>query len=498
VLAHLKSKVVSSPPSYIPKEIRLSSTYALPAVLLLFTLLAPSAARTAPVTVLASEVGAKLDSNLMKGGGTDDTTILQRILDRAGEENPVTLIIDGPALVSGLVVGSNTALECTNNAGLYLKAHSIRPLIQNRNRSKTEMLDMNVAIRGCFLNGNRDEQLNTAIPNDPKTIDNEQNKDAGGEWISGIRLFGVSKLSITNTSVYNFRSFAVHIRNSNQIEVRNVNVDNGWRPEVAAKGEYINTDGINLRGPINNALIENVTLRTGDDSIALHTGDDLPGGSVIGRGMSAKFYSIRDVIIKSVILRDARGFRFLSYGGNEIDRVTIENVTGSITSGWLILFGQDYTRVNNEGRIGSIFVNNLSVNRARDPLAGTARNLDKTEAARRVEWFGVAYAGDGNFGDVPLINVNTPAERIVLRNLSTTAYDSRPIVRLGPSAVVGHLKIEAQITDACACAKPYDVDGAARIRSLEAKLVSRVSDESDQKVPPRPEGGQVGGMQHEH
>ena len=71
--------------------------------------------------VKASEVGALLDSNLVTGGGHDDTPILQNVLDRAKSGNAVQLVIDGPALISGLNVYGHTTIECTAGAGLYLK-----------------------------------------------------------------------------------------------------------------------------------------------------------------------------------------------------------------------------------------------------------------------------------------------------------------------------------------------------------------------------------------
>ena len=56
--------------------------------LLTALLLAPLAALQAtPPTntriIVASEAGAKLDSDVNKGGGTDDTALIQSILDRA-------------------------------------------------------------------------------------------------------------------------------------------------------------------------------------------------------------------------------------------------------------------------------------------------------------------------------------------------------------------------------------------------------------------------------
>jgi hypothetical protein len=65
------------------------------------------------VRVIASLAGAHLDSNLMTGGGTDDTEILQRLLDGAANARPVHLIIDGAALARGLNVYGNTTIECT-------------------------------------------------------------------------------------------------------------------------------------------------------------------------------------------------------------------------------------------------------------------------------------------------------------------------------------------------------------------------------------------------
>src|SRR5688572_11342947 len=62
--------------------------------------------------VRASEVGAALDSDLINGGGGDDTDVLQSVLNRAADGSRVHLVIDGPTLVSGLNVFGNTTVEC--------------------------------------------------------------------------------------------------------------------------------------------------------------------------------------------------------------------------------------------------------------------------------------------------------------------------------------------------------------------------------------------------
>ena len=97
---------------------------------LLALLLAPLAAlQAAPPPdshiVIASEAGAKLDSDVTKGGGTDDTALIQSILDRAPKLGSLKLVVDGPILVKGLKVHSNTTIEClTSDCGFFLADHS--------------------------------------------------------------------------------------------------------------------------------------------------------------------------------------------------------------------------------------------------------------------------------------------------------------------------------------------------------------------------------------
>ena len=70
-------------------------------------------------TIYAGSV-AKLDSNVFTGGGTDDTAALQAVLDTAKDNGGVHLIMDGAALVSGLVVFSGTTIEALNkNCGFF-------------------------------------------------------------------------------------------------------------------------------------------------------------------------------------------------------------------------------------------------------------------------------------------------------------------------------------------------------------------------------------------
>lgn len=64
----------------------------------------------------ASELGARLDSCVVNGGGTDDTAVLQEFLDTAKDsQTHICLIMDGAALVSGIKVYSNTTIRCIDD-----------------------------------------------------------------------------------------------------------------------------------------------------------------------------------------------------------------------------------------------------------------------------------------------------------------------------------------------------------------------------------------------
>jgi hypothetical protein len=96
----------------------------------------PTVCSAAGSIVLASSAGAHLNADLQKGGGDDDTQVLQRLLDGAANGRPVQLVIDGAALVSGLNVYGNTTIECTAGGGLYLKDGSSRAILRNAHRSR--------------------------------------------------------------------------------------------------------------------------------------------------------------------------------------------------------------------------------------------------------------------------------------------------------------------------------------------------------------------------
>ena len=106
------------------------------------------------LTILASETGARLDSDVRRGGGSDDTRFLQQALDRAGEDQPLELVMDGAALVRGLRLHSNTTIRCLNRAcGFYLADGANEPVVRNATYTTGEIVLKPSNIRQLSVNG---------------------------------------------------------------------------------------------------------------------------------------------------------------------------------------------------------------------------------------------------------------------------------------------------------------------------------------------------------
>ena len=187
-----------------------------PLTIITAVLLAPLAAlHAAPSAdshiIIASDAGAKLDSDVSKGGGTDDTALIQGILDRAPELGSLKLVVDGPILVTGLTVHSNTAIECLNRAcGFYLADNSNRPLIANATPQPESRADHNLSFLGGTYNGNAAHQEHTT-------------KDHG--WTTAFALHGVEQVLFRDVSITNSRTFAVYLTNWRRVVFENIYIN---------------------------------------------------------------------------------------------------------------------------------------------------------------------------------------------------------------------------------------------------------------------------------
>ena len=263
--------------------------------------------------ILASTV-AVLDSDVEKGGGTDDTAALQAVLDEAKDgETGVWLIMDGAALVSGLDVYSNTTIEClSRSCGFFQKANSNRSIVSNKDWSFSTLTTKNVTLLGGTYNQDCHNQAHHFIP-EPGT--REHDNFAASRWVFGLEFYGVEYLTLRDLVVRNFRTFSVTVGNFKHCLIENVWLDLPDRMYAQ------NQDGFHFWGPGQFLTVKNVGGTVGDDF--MNIGPDEHDGES----------SIYDVIVDGVFLENAdQAIRLLSYKHGVLDRVTIRNVSGTYRS----------------------------------------------------------------------------------------------------------------------------------------------------------------------
>ena len=352
--------------------------------------------------IIASEAGAKLDSDVTKGGGTDDTALIQSILDRAPKLGTLKLIVDGPILVTGLKVHSNTTIECLNRAcGFYLADNSNRPLIANATPQAEGRADHNLSFLGGTYNGNAEHQEHST-------------KEHG--WTTAFALHGVEQVLFRDVSITNSRTFAVYLTNWRRVVFENIYINLDHIPKQS------NQDGIHVQGPGEFLSIRNVQGRAWDDMIALNI-DDLgadwtsEGKFVRTPGKLFPPYSgngaVTDVDIDGVQADDcAQVIRILSRA-SRLDRISIRNVKGTYRD-----FGVWITPYLREGgNIGRLEFENIDLR----PVGPRAYDY--------VPPFLFWFAGK--------------MEQVSLKNISSHApIDDRPLVWIQPDAKIDRLLID--------------------------------------------------------
>ena len=196
---------------------------------------------------LASEY-VTLDSNVHTGGGTDVTDEIQKILDLAGDDFGVKLVMDGAALVKGLVVSSNTTIEClSKDCGFFQKEGSDRAVVTNKIWDTRSCKTRNISLIGGTYNQNCRNQAhdvkNAVMPVTPATPEAEIGTVFGNHWIFGLEFYGVENLVIRDLVVCDFRTFAVTVGG-----FRNVLIENVWL-DLPNYMRANNQDGFHFWGP---------------------------------------------------------------------------------------------------------------------------------------------------------------------------------------------------------------------------------------------------------
>jgi hypothetical protein len=282
--------------------------------------------------VRASQIGCALDCDLGTGlnkhtGGaaTDDAAVINAAMAGATASNPMTLIIDGSALISGLFLPAGgywgiAGMGC--GTGFFLKAGSNNDGIHNGNATANVPSDpgppvpargSSVSLSNFTLNGNQGNGLNG-----DSTTGLTQGITSADLWYFGINLMNLNNITITNVVVVNAPSY--HVRLSN---VGNVVVSG-----CVLRSSGPNTDGLHFDGPANDISISNCDFTMNDDGIALNCPEGHTGN--ISR------VTVTDCTFDSLSLMRL----YTTTEGAEpfqIDAVTVSNCTGTLAAaGFLI------------------------------------------------------------------------------------------------------------------------------------------------------------------
>ena len=349
--------------------------------------------------VIASEAGAKLDSDVTTGGGTDDTALIQSILDRAPKLGSLKLVVDGPILVAGLKVHSNTIIECLGSgSGFFLADNSDQPIIRNADPSATERKNRNITFLGGTYNGNGPKQVHHV---------------SGSGWTTGFAMFGVEQVTFRDVTIRHARTFGALITNWQRAVFENVDVDNLSNEVLKPR----NQDGIHICGPGRFLSMRNIRGKSGDDFIALNADDSHTDWNQAGEfvrnelfGPHASFGPISDVDIDGVQIDGAENAIRILSRKSRVDRISIRNVHGHFSKYGFFL--QPHWRSG--GDFGRITFDNIDMR----PL-------------------------EPDYGPLPFVFfLAGHFEQLTLRNIhSYMPVDSRPVIWVQPHAEIDVLTV---------------------------------------------------------
>lgn len=222
--------------------------------------------------IRASEIGCALDCDLSTGrhkqsGGaaTDDGPRINAAMAGASASNPITLIIDGSALISGLFLPAGgywsiAGLGC--GTGFFIKSGTNNDGIHNGDPSAAIPSDpgppapprgKNVSLSNFTLNGNQ----GNGHSGDSSTGMRLGSKQA---WFFGINLMSLDNVTVENVVVVNTPAYHFRFSNCGHVTVTGC--------VMQSKGP--STDGLHFDGPANDITISKCRFLTGDDAIALN------------------------------------------------------------------------------------------------------------------------------------------------------------------------------------------------------------------------------------
>ncbi|WP_188552577.1 glycosyl hydrolase family 28 protein [Edaphobacter dinghuensis] len=229
--------------------------------------------------IRASEIGCALDCNLENGrhkytGGvaTDDGPRINAAMAAASANHPITLIIDGSALISGLFLpaggywgiaglGCGTGFfvkEGTNNDGIHNGLPNAN--VPSDPGPPAPARGMNVSLSNFTLNGNQGNGLNGDSTSKVR-------QGSANLWYFGINLMNLDNISLNNVVVVNTPAYQIRLSNVGHVTATG----------CVMRSFGVNTDGLHFDGPANDITISGCDFTTGDDAIAFNAPEGYSG-----------------------------------------------------------------------------------------------------------------------------------------------------------------------------------------------------------------------------
>lgn len=274
--------------------------------------------------IRASEIGCALDCDLTTGrnkhtGGaaTDDGPRINAAMAGASASHPITLIIDGSALVSGLFMPAGghwsiAGLGC--GTGFFAMIGTNNDVIHNGPSNAANPFDpgppapargMNVSLSNFTVNGNQGTGFNgnstSGMPEGLPRL-----------WYCAVNLMNLDNITIENVVIVRSPAYNVRLSNVGHVTVSGCVIES----------QGANTDGLHFDGPANDIAISNCQFSTGDDSIALNAPEGHGG-------------DISRVTVSGCTFRSFSLMRLYTTNGGP-DKFIIDNVSVSNCSGWLL------------------------------------------------------------------------------------------------------------------------------------------------------------------
>lgn len=359
-----------------------------------------------------------LDSNVITGGGTDDTLAIQAILDTAQTE-PLCLVMDGAALVGAINVYGNTTIVCINDScGFYLANATNRALLRNANPTVSTIVDKNITLQGGTYNGNRAHQTGIGL---------FSTQEADGTLIGDLQFYGVENLTVTNVRAIQSKTIGIHVGN----------ITKGYFSGNYIESSGVQTGGIQVEGICSEIIINDTTTKSlSDDSVALSSdGASWINTPFVGLGPYVAAGPITKWQVGQITCDGSwSAFRIFN-GENRIDGGTVGPVAGTITGK---IFTNEPENVS-PGNVGIITIRDVNI----------------------------SFTSPPPFTAAELIMINQRMDGFILRNcIVNSPTDTRSLMLVTSTADIGLIELDdCGIIDTLADAAgsfPVKIEGYVR------------------------------------